>query len=95
MKLSELAAYYDHGKDEIVGAEEGSIAYLHEEGHKANKANFERFWNPLSGYLSIAMLYLLLVSNFWVVQLLGAAGFIVIMADEIHAWIYVFKKRVN
>lgn len=93
MSFDELGACYDHETDKIIGAKKGSLIYLHEEGHQKNKHNFERLWLPLSGYITIAILYLLLTADFWMVQLLGGAGMVVILADEIYAWYHALKTK--
>jgi len=88
-----FTAYYDREKDEIHGCKEGSLIYLHEEGHRFLSPQFEEVYGVLNPLLALAMCVFMLESSNFFVQCFGLLSFVVLMVEEILAWVYAFRQK--
>jgi len=93
MSLDEIGAHYDIEKDLIVGANEGSLAWHHENAHKklmkikCNKIAY----SFINGAIPAAIGALCLVSEFTELKVFGFLLFAWILAQEIAAWLIAFR----
>jgi hypothetical protein len=88
-----FTAYYDRENDEIHGCKEGGLIYRHEEGHRHLSPFLKGFYGVLNPILTIAMCVFMMESQNIVIRFIGAFAFSAVMAEEIYAWAYAFKKR--
>lgn len=88
-------AYYDVKTDKIVNAKEGTYEWWHERGHQ--ELHHQEVWKNIYAFsqvmITVGVLYLMILSDNINIKYGGMIVLLVVLVDEVHAWLYSLKWK--
>jgi hypothetical protein len=92
-----MEAFYNPLTDEIIGAEPGTILYLHECGHQFLQRKFKYYF--YAQYIERALIFAFLLAvaqgQAQSLKILAGLYFLFMVWDEMFAWFYAFYNIIG